>query len=254
MAPIARRTSALAGAAAASALAAQTFVLAPGGGAVAPRAAGSAASPASSRPATPGFGGATALAALGAAGVSMAAGRRAVRMSAAKEEKGEAKTEAPPPPPPFDPSKQVGALAPLGFFDPLGFCKMGDEEGFRNLRAAELKHARVAMMASLGAVVQPAIKFPGFDDVPAGLGAVTTVLGGGGFVVLFGISGFLETQVWTEDPKKEPGNFGDPVGLGMYDVDMRNKELNNGRLAMFTAMGLILAELVSGKSGFGQFS
>ena len=40
----------------------------------------------------------------------------------------------------------------------------------------------------------------------------------------------------------------------MYDVDMRNKELNNGRLAMFTAMGLILAELVSGKSGFGQFS
>ena len=168
--------------------------------------------------------------------------------------KAAAKTEAPPPPPPFDPSKQVGALAPLGFFDPLGFCKMGDEEGFRNLRAAELKHARVAMMASLGAVVQPAIKFPGFDDVPAGLGAVTTVLGGGGFVVLFGISGFLETQVWTEDPKKEPGNFGDPVGLGMYDVDMRNKELNNGRLAMFTAMGLILAELVSGKSGFGQFS
>ena len=63
-----------------------------------------------------------------------------------------------------------------------------------------------------------------------------------------------ETQVWTEDPKKEPGNFGDPVGLGMYDVDMRNKELNNGRLAMFTAIGLILAELVSGKSGFGQFS
>ena len=62
--------------------------------------------------------------------------------------------------------------------------------------------------------------------MPAGLGAVTTVLGGGGFVVLFGISGFLETQVWTEDPKKEPGNFGDPVGLGMYDVDMRNKELN----------------------------
>ena len=40
----------------------------------------------------------------------------------------------------------------------------------------------------------------------------------------------------------------------MYDADMRNKELNNGRLAMFTAIGLILAELVSGKSGIEQFS
>jgi len=165
MAPIARRTTALAGAAAASALAAQTFVLAPGG-AVAPRAAGSASS-ASSQPSRAGFGGATALAAIGAAGVSLATGRRAVRMNAAKEsaaKEGAAKEDVPPPPPPFDPSKQVGALPPLGFFDPLGFCKVGDEAGFRNLRAAELKHARVAMMAALGAVVQPAIKFPGFEE------------------------------------------------------------------------------------------
>jgi hypothetical protein len=63
-----------------------------------------------------------------------------------------------------------------------------------------------------------------------------------------------ETQVWTEDPSKEPGNFGDPVGLGMYNEDMRNKELNNGRFAMFAAMGIILAELASGKSGLAQFS
>merc|ERR1719375_1616615 len=39
--------------------------------------------------------------------------------------------DAPPPPPPFDPSKQVGAMAPMGFFDPLGFSKVGDQEGFR---------------------------------------------------------------------------------------------------------------------------
>ena len=35
-----------------------------------------------------------------------------------------------------------------------------------------------------------------------------------------------------EDPWKEPGNFGDPLNLGMYDRDMRNRELNNGRFAM----------------------
>ena len=39
-------------------------------------------------------------------------------------------------------------MAPLGFFDPLGFCKIGDEFGFRMLREAELMHPPVAMLAS----------------------------------------------------------------------------------------------------------
>ena len=56
--------------------------------------------------------------------------------------------DAPAPPPPFDQSKQVGAMAPMGFIDPLGFSKVGDKEGFRNLRTAEMKHGRAAMMAT----------------------------------------------------------------------------------------------------------
>ncbi|CAE7232947.1 FCPA [Symbiodinium necroappetens] len=64
----------------------------------------------------------------------------------------EAEEEAPKPPP-FDPAKQVGAMAPLGFFDPAGFSKVGDKDGFQSLRAAEIKHGRVAMMAALGAVL-----------------------------------------------------------------------------------------------------
>ena len=51
---------------------------------------------------------------------------------------GETPTEQAPPPPPFNPAVEVGAMAPLGFFDPLGFCKIGDENGFRMLREAEL--------------------------------------------------------------------------------------------------------------------
>merc|ERR1712037_228499 len=74
--------------------------------------------------------------------------------------------------------------APLGFFDPLGFTKVGDKEGFNNLRAAEIKHGRVAMMAALGAVVQHFVKFPGFDKVPAGLKAVTSEPGTYGFIAL----------------------------------------------------------------------
>lgn len=160
-------------------------------------------------------------------------------------------------PPPFDPSTQLGAMEPLGFFDPAGFSKVGDEEGFRNLRIAELKHARVAMMAALGFVAQQYIKFPGFEGVPAGVGALTTPPGTYGFVALFAIAGGLELAVWTQDPKKEVGNFGDPLGLSNifgYDTDMRHKELNNGRMGMFAAIGILGAELLTGKVGTAQFS
>eukprot|EP00930_Biecheleria_cincta_P019049 TRINITY_DN14652_c2_g1_i1.p1 TRINITY_DN14652_c2_g1~~TRINITY_DN14652_c2_g1_i1.p1 ORF type:complete len:297 (-),score=94.76 TRINITY_DN14652_c2_g1_i1:210-1100(-) len=157
------------------------------------------------------------------------------------------------PQPSFDPSKEIGAMAPLGYFDPAGFCKVGDLAGFRNLRAAEIKHGRVAMMAALGAVVQHYVKFPGFEKVPSGLGAVTTSPGTVGFAALFALAGFLELVAWTEDPSKEPGNFGDPVGLDQYNQDMRERELNNGRFAMFAAIGIIAAELVTGKDAIQQF-
>jgi hypothetical protein len=158
----------------------------------------------------------------------------------------------PPPPPPFNPSKQVGALAPLGFFDPLGFSKAGDKEGFNNLRAAEIKHGRVAMMAALGAVVQHLVKFPGFEKVPAGLSAVTSAPGTYGFIALLALGAGFELVIWKQDPKKEPGNFGNPVGWGSYDDDMRNKEINNGRFAMFAALGIIAADLLTGKDALQQ--
>merc|ERR1719443_1681790 len=180
-----------------------------------------------------------------AGGSAVARPARTAALKAATE-------DAPPPPPPFDPSKQVGAMAPMGFFDPLGFSNVGDKEGFRNLRAAELKHGRVAMMAAVGAVAQHYIKFPGFEKVPAGLAAATTPPGIYGLAALFLLSGVMELAVWTQDPKKEVGNFGDPVGLGMYNEDMRNKELNNGRMAMFAALGIISADLLTGKDGMQQ--
>ncbi|CAE8672146.1 unnamed protein product [Polarella glacialis] len=160
---------------------------------------------------------------------------------------------------PFDPAKQIGAMAPLGFFDPLGFSKKGDKAGFNNLQASEIKHGRVertlieeAMMAALGAVVQHYVKFPGFESVPSGLGAVTTAPGTYGFAALFLVSGVLELAIWTQDEKKEPGNFGDPAGLNMYNPEMREKEINNGRMGMFSAIGIIAAEALSGKDGMNQ--
>lgn len=153
----------------------------------------------------------------------------------------------------FDPAIQLGAMPPLGYFDPAGFSKKGDESGFRTLRAAEIKHGRVAMMAALGAVVQHYVKFPGFEKVPAGLSAVLTPPGSYGMIALFLAAGALELGAWTEDPSKEPGNFGDPLGLGQYDAEMRARELNNGRFAMFAALGIISAELLTGKDAIEQF-
>jgi hypothetical protein len=56
------------------------------------------------------------------------------------------------------------------------------------------------------------------------------------------------------DLKEEylPGDLGfDPLGLAPKDVDgfieMQNKELNNGRLAMIAVAGQVAQELVNGK-------
>ena len=50
-------------------------------------------------------------------------------------------------------SEELGAQAPLGFWDPLDILKYADEERFERLRFVELKHGRISMLAVLGHVV-----------------------------------------------------------------------------------------------------
>jgi hypothetical protein len=165
------------------------------------------------------------------------------------------------PPPPFNPAKQIGTGAPLGFFDPLGFSKVGDEDGFRKLRIAEIKHGRVAMMAAVGAVIQHYIQFPGFENVPKGIFAVTQTPGVIGFAVLFALSGVFELLLWKDAPGKnvdDLGDYGNPLQLGIgtplgEGEGMRTRELNNGRAAMIAALGIIVAELATGKDSMQQF-
>merc|ERR1712060_457012 len=153
-----------------------------------------------------------------------------------------------------------GVTEPLGYFDPLGFCKKGDKVGFSKLRAAEIKHGRVAMMAAVGAVVQHFVQFPGFEKVPKGIGAVLNPQGAVGFAALFVISGALELLFWKDNAAQEVsdiGNYGNPLQLGVGEPlgeseDMKNRELNNGRAAMFAALGIILAELATGKDAVEQ--
>ena len=64
-----------------------------------------------------------------------------------------------------------------------------------------------------------------------------------GVAAPFLVSSALELGVWVQDPDNEPGIFGDPLGLNPYDVGMRLKEINNGHVAMFVAVGTISANL-----------
>merc|ERR1712071_472725 len=86
------------------------------------------------------------------------------------------------------PNKQIGAQAPIGFFDPLGFIENGPygspEENFEHYRGVEVKHGRIAMAATLGMLVQQNYHFAGylspsknlaFADVPNGLKALDVV-------------------------------------------------------------------------------
>ncbi|CAE8638008.1 unnamed protein product [Polarella glacialis] len=194
-----------------------------------------------------------------------AAAAGAVSLAALSRSSRVARRAAPPPQlgrtaPPFRPGLQIGVTAPLGFFDPLGFAKIDDEPGFRKLRIAEIKHGRVAMMAAVGAVFQHYLQLPGFDDVPKGIFAFTAGNGPAGFAVLFILSGVLELLLWKDDPSKgvgSIGDFGNPAQLGLgtplgEGADMRARELNNGRAAMFAALGIIGAELATGKDAMQQ--
>ena len=55
-----------------------------------------------------------------------------------------------------------GATAPFKGFDPLGLATLGSDSTLAWFRAAELKHSRVAMLATTGYLVQASgMHFPG---------------------------------------------------------------------------------------------
>ncbi|CAE7223426.1 FCPA [Symbiodinium necroappetens] len=157
----------------------------------------------------------------------------------------------------FEPSEQLGVTEPLGFWDPLGISPK-DEQTFYEYRVCEIKHGRVAMMACIGAIGQHYLRFGWFskttwgEPMPSGFAAVFSNPAAFGMIVLTAIAGLLEFTLFKDDISKGAGNFGDPLRIGQYTDDMRNRELNNGRFAMFSIMGIIAAEGATGKDAIEQ--
>merc|ERR1711990_824885 len=172
-----------------------------------------------------------------------------------------------------------GVTGPLGFFDPLGFCSADDitEGKIKFYREVELKHGRVGMLAALGFVVGENFHplFGGDIDVPAYLAFQETPLQTFWQAVVFVIAipeifsvftfetpalfaGPLDTKVGlprTIRKDHESGDLGfDPLGLKPTDpkelLELQNKELNNGRLGMIAAAGMIAQELATGNKLF----
>jgi len=153
----------------------------------------------------------------------------------------------------FNKEAQIGAQEPLGFWDPLGFCD--SEEKFKDFRAKELKHGRLAMMGAFGMLTQSLVQLPGMEGVPKDVTACLSGNGQVGFIATLAIIAGLEAAVFVQDPAKEPGNFGNPLPWWEdYSDEMRARELNNGRIAMFSAIGIIAAGLYTGKPAIEQFN
>jgi hypothetical protein len=164
--------------------------------------------------------------------------------------------------------KMAGVSGPLDFFDPLGFCTDCSEGKLCFYREVELKHGRVAMLASLGFIVGENFHplFGGNIDVPSYLAfqqtplqtfwpAVVAAIAIPEVFSVFSFNSPLGGEPWSVRSDRVSGDVGfDPLGLKPEDPkefkEMQTKEINNGRLAMIGAAGMIAQEFVSGEKLF----
>ncbi|GJQ08463.1 hypothetical protein GpartN1_g254.t1 [Galdieria partita] len=149
------------------------------------------------------------------------------------------------------PRKLDGKIPGDAGFDPL---YISDNMNLDYLRASEIKHCRVAMLAALGYVAQEFVHLPGdvFSERHA-LAAIHKVpIEGWIQIILFISLVEIATFRTTFSFDREPGDFGfDPLGLGKTPQLRRRyqeSEIRNGRLAMIAIIAFMVQELFTGKS------
>mmetsp|Transcript_67870 Transcript_67870/g.150417 ORF Transcript_67870/g.150417 Transcript_67870/m.150417 type:complete len:494 (-) Transcript_67870:108-1589(-) len=146
-------------------------------------------------------------------------------------------------------------------FDPLGVT---DALPVYWVREAELKHGRICMLATVGWIATDlGARFPGekFQAVATTLEAHDKMVDAGYMLPFLGAVGTFELfflwlffQAWPEGEgiNRDAGDF----WLGKQflpkdpekEKDMRLKEIENGRLAMFAFSGIVTQAVVTGKA------
>ena len=140
-------------------------------------------------------------------------------------------------------AEEMGALPPVGFWDPAGLASNIDEETFERYRFLEIKHGRISQLAVLGYLVPEIYRFPGeiapglkFADVPHGMQALQVIPSFGAIQSLFFIGA---VDYWKVLGDFEVGKVGSPISQGgILDVDeetlynRQTQEIQHGRLAM----------------------
>ncbi|KAL9139369.1 Light-harvesting complex [Amphidinium carterae] len=159
-----------------------------------------------------------------------------------------------------------GVQDPVGFFDPLGFTADGSVENFKRRRQTEIKHGRVAMLATMG-YITPEItgKLPGYlspstgvkyDDIPNGLGAISKVPAAGwGQMIAYAAFCELSQDQSAGTPAAE-GDFGFKVLTSSDPAELEKKlsaEIANGRLAMMAIIGMFFQDGLTG-SAWGDWA
>jgi len=151
----------------------------------------------------------------------------------------------------LDREAMAGITPPTGFWDPLKITTDMPDGVLYWAREVELKHGRLGMLAALGFLVAEQFHpLFGGNCSPNPLLALTQVPKLGWlqiltFIMFMEVIGILNSR----RPDYEPGNF---LGTSQWEMDetwdsYQTKELNNGRLAMFAAAGIIAQEMLTGK-------
>eukprot|EP00599_Poterioochromonas_sp_BG-1_P008012 CAMPEP_0173151198 /NCGR_PEP_ID=MMETSP1105-20130129/11430_1 /TAXON_ID=2985 /ORGANISM="Ochromonas sp., Strain BG-1" /LENGTH=197 /DNA_ID=CAMNT_0014066513 /DNA_START=119 /DNA_END=712 /DNA_ORIENTATION=- len=151
--------------------------------------------------------------------------------------------------------KEIGVQAPLGFWDPLGFLADAEQKDFDRLRASELKHGRVAMLAVLGHIVTTkGDRLPGdiafglpFSQVHNGLAAFKDIPLAGTLQLFFFV-GLMEAGFSQVEKQLEEYCNRNMKARGWSEEKIRQKkaiELNNGRAAQMGIAGLVTHELLN---------